>query len=84
MSLKISVDYKGSTLIYDVEMQEENIYQLRLDGKEAGITPHEEYVPEKIVIRKKGMVWISDSENYTELIEALTNQIRHFSKTEKI
>ncbi len=65
-------------MIYDIVMQEDNVYQLRLGQSQR---TNGGYIPEKMVIRKKGMVWISDSENYTELVNALTEEINTFSSS---
>jgi hypothetical protein len=54
---------------------EEDIYQLRLSQQEKG----NEYIPERINIRKKGKIWISDIENHDELINALTAEIVKFN-----
>jgi hypothetical protein len=36
------------------------------------------YVPAKMIIRKKGMVWISECENYQELVSSLMAEITQF------
>ncbi|HVK98153.1 MAG TPA: hypothetical protein VM368_10050, partial [Flavisolibacter sp.] len=69
-------------VVYDVVMQEDNIYQLRLHNSQNSFDS--EYIPEKIVIRKKGKIWISDMDNYDELINALTGEISTFSEKEHI
>ncbi|HEX2607835.1 MAG TPA: hypothetical protein VHK91_10665 [Flavisolibacter sp.] len=76
MALQISIQYKGQPLTYEVTVQEDKIYQLRLTGgrnSAEGI-----YIPEKIIIRRKGKIWISDMDNYDELIEQLTREIIQF------
>ena len=40
-----------------------------------------EYIPDKILIRKKGKIWISDQDNRQELVQALTDQIQQFNTT---
>lgn len=51
MAFQIIIQYHKTSLIYDVTIQENNVYQLRLHSK--GDTTDEEYIPEKIVIRRK-------------------------------
>jgi hypothetical protein len=41
------------------------------------------YVPAKMIIRKKGMVWISECENYQELVSSLTAEITQFRPEEE-
>jgi hypothetical protein len=77
MGLKIMVEYQGEPVVYDIVMQEDNVYHLRLGQSQR---EHGGYIPEKMVIRKKGMVWISDNENYLELVNALTKEISTFSR----
>jgi hypothetical protein len=80
MGLKVMVQYRNEPLVYDVIMQEDNVYQLMMDDNYKR-TPRE-YIPEKIIIRKKGMIWISDNENCPELVHALKQEIsNHNSST---
>ncbi len=74
------VHYKDSPLVYDVTRQEDDIYQLRLQGQTDN--SGDNYVPEKMVIRKKGKIWVSDCENYQELVESLTAEINQFRPKE--
>ncbi|RYZ27712.1 MAG: hypothetical protein EOO10_11885 [Chitinophagaceae bacterium] len=80
MALKIMVQYKNAALIYDVTKQEDDVYQLRLQNQKNNNGA--DYVPEKIVIRKKGKIWISDLEDHRELVDSLTAEICQF-KTEE-
>ena len=80
MALKIMVHYKDAPLVYDVTRQEDDIYQLRLHGQQENSGAG--YVPEKVIIRKKGMIWISDLEDHQELVSSLTAEITQF-KTEE-
>jgi hypothetical protein len=80
MALQILVQYRDAPITYNVEMQEDHVYRLRL--KENHIPRNEEYIPEKIVIRKKGKIWISDQDNYDELVNALTREICSFNVPE--
>lgn len=72
------VQYKNESLIYDVVMQEDNVYQLKMDSSFKRDPDY--YIPEKIIIRKKGMLWISDNENCPELVHALKLEISNHSK----
>ncbi|MGN6400329.1 MAG: hypothetical protein ACTHMD_07745 [Flavisolibacter sp.] len=76
MAFQITIQHHNTSLIYDVTIQENNVYQLRLNSK--GDTTDEEYIPEKIIIRRKGKIWISDMDNYDELLSSLTNEIIQF------
>lgn len=76
MALQIAISYRNFCLTYDVNIQEEGIYQLRLNEQPS--SDKNEYVPEKMVIRRKGKIWISDLENYTELVDKLTAEIVSF------
>lgn len=81
MALKIMVHYKDSPLVYDVTRQEDDIYHLRLYGQEDN--SGDNYVPEKMIIRRKGKIWISDCENYRELVTSLTAEITQFKHEEE-
>jgi len=82
MGLLISISYNDQPVTYAVTMQEDEIYHLRLaQNQEAG---NENYLPEKMVIRKKGKIWISDLEDYNELVGKLTTEILNFTSTNKI
>lgn len=77
MGLLISISYNNQPVTYDVTLHQEEVYHLRLaQSQEAG---NENYLPEKMMIRKKGKIWISDLENYTELVGKLTNEISNFN-----
>ena len=80
MALKIMVTYKDAPVVYDVTKQEDDIYHLRLHGQEDN--SGDGYLPEKMIIRKKGKIWISDLEDYQELVSSLTAEITGF-KTEE-
>ena len=76
MGLLISISYNNQPVTYTVTMQEDEIYHLRLaQNQEAG---NENYLPEKMIIRKKGKIWISDLEDYQELVSSLTAEITQF------
>jgi hypothetical protein len=78
MALQINVDYRNQPVSYHVIMQEEHVYHLRLNGDSYTNSKETEYIPEKIVIRRKGKIWVSDMDNYDELINALTEEIDQF------
>jgi hypothetical protein len=79
MALQILVQYRNQPVSYNVDKEEDNIYRLCLNRDRVN-RRNEEYIPEKIVIRKKGMIWISDMDNYDELVNALTREIISFNK----
>ena len=81
MGIQIAIQYKNKPLTYDVLIQEDKIYYLRLTPQTAR---NGEYIPEKIVIRKKGKIWISDMDNYDELIGSLTQELIQFNPDENI
>jgi hypothetical protein len=76
MALKVMVQYKDLPLVYDVTRQEDDIYHLRLFEQRAN--SGDDYVPVKMIIRKKGKIWISDCEDYHELVKSLTAEITQF------
>ena len=82
MALLISISYNDQPVTYDVTLHEDEIYHLRLaQQQERG---NENYIPQKMVIRKKGKIWISDLENYNELVGKLTTEISNFNSTSKL
>ena len=81
MALKIMVQYKELPVIYDVTIQEDDVYQLRLHDQKDN--SGDGYVPEKMVIRKKGKIWISDLEDHRELVDSLTAEITQFKAQEE-
>jgi|GEM_PF-1522160 len=77
MGLQIVVDYREQPVTYDVTAQEKDIYRLCLnENTPAGET----YIPSKINIRRKGKLWISDVENYRDLVNILLAEIMRFSR----
>jgi hypothetical protein len=81
MGIQIAVLYKENTVRYDVVSQDEQIFQLKLDGNnhfDSG-----EYIPDKIIIRRKGKIWISDMDNYNELVDALTRELILFNSDKR-
>lgn len=82
MGLLISISYHNKPVTYSVTVQEEEIYHLRLaQSQEADC---KKYLPEKMIIRRKGKIWISDLENYGELVDKLKTEILNFSSTNKL
>ncbi|HWJ89913.1 MAG TPA: hypothetical protein VNR87_02315 [Flavisolibacter sp.] len=77
MALQINIQYRDQPVTYDVTIQDEEIYHLRLNGR--GNKKNGDYVPEKVIIRRKGKIWISDLENYGELVDSLTKEIWSFN-----
>ena len=82
MGLLISISYNNQPVTYDVTIHEEEIYHLRLAQKQGA--GNENYIPEKLVIRRKGKLWISDLESYGELVDKLTTEICNFNSTNKL
>jgi hypothetical protein len=78
MALQILIHYKDHPVAFNVKTQESDIYHLSRDQKENHING--EYIPEKIIIRKKGKIWISDIETYPELIGKLTTEVIKFNR----
>ena len=76
MALKVMINYKDADIVYDVTRQQDDVYHLRLHRtvENSG----DSYVPEKMIIRKKGKIWISDLEDYQELVSSLTAEITQF------
>ena len=77
MGLLISISYNNQSVTYDVTLHQEEVYLLRLAQSQEG--GNENYLPEKMMIRKKGKIWISDLENYAELVGKLTDEISNFN-----
>ncbi|RYY98258.1 MAG: hypothetical protein EOO11_08615 [Chitinophagaceae bacterium] len=76
MGLQIVVDWNRQPVTYDVTAHEKDIYRLCLNE----VTPPGEcYIPSKINIRRKGKLWVSDLENYNELVNALLVELTRFS-----
>lgn len=76
MALKVMVQYRDLPLVYDVTKQEDDVYQLRLHDQPDN--NGEGYVPEKMTIRRKGKIWVSDLEDHRELVTSLTAEITQF------
>lgn len=77
MAIQVSVNFRGNHLTYDVESSQEEVYILRMCENSKNATTTE--LPQKMVIRRKGKLWISDAENYTELVSSLKEEISGFS-----
>jgi hypothetical protein len=81
MALKVMVQYRDLPVIYDVTKQEDDVYHLRLH--ELRENSGEGYIPQKMIIRKKGKIWISDVEDHHELVSSLTAEITQFRTEEE-
>jgi hypothetical protein len=81
MGLQLSVLYNNQRVTYHVNLHENEVYHLHLVTAQEAYNSN--YLPEKIVIRKKGKIWISDLENYDELVKKLTQEISNFTNTNK-
>lgn len=81
MALKIVVYYKNEELTFAVTKQEDDVYYLRTANSENHGTT---YVPEKIIIRRKGKLWVSDVEDYPDLIAQLTAEVKQLSVTNEM
>jgi hypothetical protein len=77
MAFQILIQYHNAPVTYNVTIQEEDVYHFRLNEGQA--KSGEAYIPEKLVIRKKGKIWVSDLEDYGELVTSLTKEIKNFS-----
>ena len=75
------VQYKDLPVIYDVTKQEDDVYHLRLHDEKDN--KGEGYVPQKMIIRRKGKIWISDVEDHRELVSSLTAEITQFRTEEE-
>ena len=79
MALLISIHYQGEEVTYEVTIQEVDVFKLRRKSEQ--MNRNGEYIPDKILIRKKGKIWISDQDNRQELVQALIYQIQQFNTT---
>ena len=73
MALQILVHYQNQPVTYDVTMQDSEVFQLRLNGDSTN--SGDGYLPEKLIIRRKGKIWISDLETYQDLVRELTREV---------
>jgi hypothetical protein len=77
MSLQIVIQYRSVPVTYNLTADEGDVYHFRLREPENGLD--KSYIPEKLVIRRKGKIWVSDLEDYTELVSVLTQEIENFN-----
>ncbi|MFL5808763.1 MAG: hypothetical protein ACJ749_04530 [Flavisolibacter sp.] len=77
MALQITIQYHDRPVTYDVTTEEEGVYILRYSLPQARNT--KDYIPVKLVIRRKGKIWVSDADIYPELVNALTQEICNFA-----
>lgn len=80
MALLIAVTYRDKPLAYTVTNPAREIFVLRMQGSQIS---GGDFLPEKIVIRRKGKIWVSDAAECPELIHLLTNEIRNFNAKTK-
>lgn len=73
MALQILINHHNQPVAYDVHRQESDAYILRLNSGRCTING--EIVPEKIVMRRKGKIWVSDADNYGKLVQLVTQEI---------
>jgi hypothetical protein len=76
MGIQIVIQYNNHPLTYEVAAHESEIYQLRLYNRHS--STNGTFIPEKINIRKKGKIWVSDIEDCNELVGALTTELIKF------
>ena len=72
MALQISIQYHNHPVVYEVTAQEEDVYHLR----RSDVCTLAEYIPKKFFIRRKGKIWISDVEDYRELVDCLIAELQ--------
>jgi hypothetical protein len=73
MALQILIHHHNQPVTYDVHRQESDAYILRLNSGRCTING--EFIPDKIVMRRKGKIWVSDADNYGELVQMITQEI---------
>jgi hypothetical protein len=76
MGIQIAIHYRNKPVTYDVTVLDDKIYQLRWNGFRQ--EKNDDYIPEKIVIRRKGKIWVSDMDNHEDLMSVLTEEIKRF------
>jgi hypothetical protein len=82
MALQIAIQYHNLPVTYDVTVQEENVFHFRFNEEQS--RTNGEYLPEKLIIRRKGKIWISDLEDHMELVTALTNEVTNINTNTNI
>ena len=80
MALFISSAYRNKPVMYSIDNPGDDIYLLRLHGPQGA---GDDFLPGKIVLRRKGKIWVSDAENCPELIQQLTAEVRHLNTKNK-
>ncbi|MCU7549089.1 hypothetical protein OCK74_08180 [Chitinophagaceae bacterium LB-8] len=78
MALQTAIKYRNQPLTYEITVEEEDVYIFRLHEQRG---TRLEYIPEKIVIRRKGKLWVSDVEDHEELVNALVSEIENFNSS---
>ncbi|HEU0065489.1 MAG TPA: hypothetical protein VFQ58_10670 [Flavisolibacter sp.] len=77
MALNVRINYEGKDITYEVESTQEEVYILRMNRDSE--KENKGKIPQKLVIRRKGKIWISDAENYTNLVNTLTSELKAFT-----
>jgi hypothetical protein len=76
MGLQLAIQYNNQPLTYDVTPQESEVCILKLASAYSGVaTTNGDFVPMKVVIRRKGKIWVSDQESCQEIAQALMDEI---------
>jgi hypothetical protein len=65
MAFQLNVEYRNHPVCCDLTAQEESVYLLCLTNNNTDRSG--DYIPEKIVIRKKEKRWVRDMDNTSEL-----------------
>ena len=76
MALQTTIHYHNQPLTYEITIEEEDVYIFRLHEQ---WSTRREHIPEKLVIRRKGKLWVSDVEDREELVNALIKEIESFN-----
>jgi hypothetical protein len=80
MAIQILIQYKNHPVAFNVKTQEKDIYHLCRNADQNHING--EYIPGKIIIRRKGKIWVSDIDTCPELIGALTTEVIKFNQSQ--
>jgi len=79
MGLQLAIQYNNQPLTYEVTPQESEVYILKLNTSDGTVkSTNGDFVPLKLVIRKKGKIWVSDQESCQEIAQALMEEINKF------
>src|SRR3954465_435905 len=56
MAFNISINYEGKDITYEVESTQEEVYILRMTNDSEKVNKGK--IPQKLVIRRKGKIWV--------------------------